>query len=96
MATAQANSQNILSHLDSPYQALYQHYLRVMTTIRKQEHGPEIVSQVIQKAIEAFKPKPRNMVAVPILQRVVLRLGDKARDSIFRRMFKIGSSPEVD
>src|SRR5947209_4854109 len=34
MATAQANSQDILSHPDSPYQALYQQYLWVMTTMR--------------------------------------------------------------
>jgi NAD(P)-dependent dehydrogenase (short-subunit alcohol dehydrogenase family) len=96
MATAQANSQEILSNPDSPYQALYQHYLRVMTTMRKQEPGPEIVSEVIQQAIEASIPKARYLVAVPILNRVVLRLGDKARDRIFRRMFKIGPSSEVD
>jgi NADP-dependent 3-hydroxy acid dehydrogenase YdfG len=94
MATAQANSQETFSDLDSPYQALYQQYLRVMTTMRKQEHGPEIVSQVVQQAIESSKPKARYLVAVPFSQRVVLRLGDAARDSIFRRMFKIGSSPE--
>jgi len=94
MATAQANSQETLSNPDSPYWALYQHYLRVMTTMRKQEPGPEIVSQVVQQAIEASKPKARYLVAVPFSQRVVLRLGDAARDRIFRRMFKEGSSPE--
>ncbi len=94
MTTAQANSQEILSDPDSPYQALYQHYLRVMTTMRKRESGPEIVSQVVQQAIEASNPKARYLVAVPFSQRVVLRLGDKARDGIFRRMFKIGSTPE--
>ena len=94
MATAQANSQDILSHPDSPYQALYQQYLRVMTTMRKQEHGPEIVSQVVQQAIETSTPKARYLVAVPFSQRVVLRLGDASRDRIFRRMLKEGSSPE--
>jgi NADP-dependent 3-hydroxy acid dehydrogenase YdfG len=94
MATAQANSQDLLSNPDSPYQALYQHYLRVMTTVRKREHVPEIVSQVVQQAIQASKPKARYLVAVPLSQRVVLRLGDVARDGIFRRMFKIGSTPE--
>jgi hypothetical protein len=68
----------------------------VMTTMRKSEPGPEIVSQVVQQAIEASIPKARYLVAVPILNRVVLRLGDKARDRIFRRMFKIGPSSEVD
>ena len=61
-----------------------------MTTMRKREHGPEIVSQVVQQAIEASKPKARYLVAVPFANRVVLRLGDAARDGIFKRMFKIG------
>jgi NAD(P)-dependent dehydrogenase (short-subunit alcohol dehydrogenase family) len=94
MATAQANAKEILSNPESPYQALYQHYLRVMTTMRKKEPGPEIVSQVVQQAIEASKPKARYLVAVPFSNKVVLRLGDGARDFIFWRMFKIGSSPE--
>lgn len=88
MATAQANSRETLANADSPYYGLYQHYLRVMTNIRKQAPAPESVSQVVQQAIEAAKPKARYMVAVPFSQKVVLRLGDRARDGIFRRMFK--------
>ena len=94
MATAQVNAKEILSNPDSQYRALYQHYLRVMTTMRKKEPGPEIVFQVVQQAIEAAKPKARYLVAVPFSNRVVLRLGDEARDGIFRRLFKIGPSPE--
>ena len=94
MATAQANAKEILSNPDSPYQALYQHYLRVTTTMRQHESGPEIVSQVVQQAIEASKPKTRYVVAVPFSNRLVLRLGDAARDFIFRRMFKIAPSVE--
>ena len=92
MTTAQANSQEIISNPDLPYHALYQHYLRVMTTMRKQEPAPEIVSRMVQRAIEASKPKARYLVAVPFSQRVVLHLGDAARDGLFRRMFKIGSN----
>jgi NADP-dependent 3-hydroxy acid dehydrogenase YdfG len=94
MATAQANAKEILSNPDSPYQALYQQYIRVTTTMRQQETGPEIVSQVVQQAIEASKPKARYIVAVPFSNRLVLRLGDAARDFIFRRMFKIAPSVE--
>jgi NADP-dependent 3-hydroxy acid dehydrogenase YdfG len=90
MATAQANSQETLANPDSPYHALYQHYLRVMTTMRKSEPGPEVVTQVVQHAIEASKPKARYQVAVPFSNRVVLRLADAARDALFKRMFKIG------
>ena len=94
MATAQANAKEILSNPDSPYQALYQQYIRVTTTMRQQETGPEIVSQVVQQAIEASKPEARYIVAVPFSNRLVLRLGDAARDFIFRRMFKIAPSVE--
>ena len=94
MATAQANSQETLSNPDSPYHALYQHYLQVMTTMRKSEPGPEIVSRVVQQAIEASKPKARYLVAVPFSNRVVLRLGDATRDTLFKRMFKIGQSAQ--
>ncbi len=91
MATAQANSQEILTNPDSPYHALYQHYQRTMTNMRKHNPKPEVVSQVVQKAIESSKPKARYLVAVPFSQRVVLRLGDGVRDGIFKRMFHISS-----
>ncbi len=94
MATAQANSQETLSDPDSPYHALYHQYLQVMRTMRKSESGPEIVSRVVQHAIEANIPKARYLVAVPFSQRVVLRLGDTTRDTLFKRMFKIGQSPQ--
>ena len=58
-ATAQAHAKEILSNPTSPYRALYQQYLQVTTTMRKQEAGPEIVSPVVQQAIEASKPKAR-------------------------------------
>jgi NADP-dependent 3-hydroxy acid dehydrogenase YdfG len=89
MTTAQANSQELLSNPDSPYHVLYQHYSRVMRNIRKHNPGPETVSRVVQQAIDAVKPKTRYMVAVPFSQKVVLRLGDRVRDGIFRRMFNI-------
>ncbi len=91
MATAQANSQETLANPDSPYHVLYQQYLHAMTTMRKQEPGPEAVSGVVQQAIETSKPKARYLVAVPFSQKVVLRLGGGVRDKIFRRMFKISS-----
>jgi short-subunit dehydrogenase len=93
MATAQANSQEILSNPGTPYHALYQHYQQAMTTIRKQQPGPETVSQVVQQAIEASTPKARYLVAVPFSNRVVLHLGESVRDTLFKRMFKIGQSP---
>ena len=92
MATAQANSKELLSNPDSPYRALYRHYQQAMTTMRKHDPDPQVVSHVVQQAIEAAKPKARYMVAVPFSQRIVLRLGDGIRDTIFKRMFNIRNS----
>ena len=94
MVTAQANALEIFSNPDSPYHDLYQRYLQIMTSMRKSEPGPEIVFHEVQQAIEASKPKARYLVAVLLSQRVVLRLGDEARECIFRRLFKVGLSPE--
>ena len=88
-ATAQAHAKEVLSNPDSPYRALYQQYLQVSTTMRRQEAEPEIVSQVVQQAIEASKPKARYLVAVPFSNRLVLHLGDSLRDVMFRRLLKI-------
>jgi hypothetical protein len=65
-----------------------------MTAMRHQEPGPEVVSRVVQQAIEAVKPKARYPVAVPYSNRLVLHLGDSARDFIFKRMLKIASATE--
>jgi NAD(P)-dependent dehydrogenase (short-subunit alcohol dehydrogenase family) len=92
MATAQAHAQATLSAPDSPYHALYQRYVQVMAAMREREPGPEVVSQVVQQAIEALHPKSRYLVAVPLSNRLALLLGDSVRDFIFRRMFKIAPS----
>jgi short-subunit dehydrogenase len=88
-ATAQAHAKEILSHPDSPYQALYQQFMQLTTTMRKSEPGPEIVSHVVQQAMEASKPKARYVVAVPFSLRFLLHLGDSVRDVILQRAFKM-------
>jgi NAD(P)-dependent dehydrogenase (short-subunit alcohol dehydrogenase family) len=87
--TAQANAQEIFAYPDSPYQALYKKYREVTAAMRRQEAGPEVVSWVIQRAIEVEKPKARYLVAVPFPGRLVLHSGDSAWDFVVRRMFKI-------
>jgi NADP-dependent 3-hydroxy acid dehydrogenase YdfG len=89
MATAQANAKDILANSTSPYQDLYQHYLHATTAMRRQELGPEVVSQVVQQAIETSNSKARYVVAVPFPNRFMLHLGDSARDLVFKRMLKI-------
>jgi NAD(P)-dependent dehydrogenase (short-subunit alcohol dehydrogenase family) len=86
---AQARAQAILSNPASPYQRLYQQDQRVSAAMRWQAPGPQVVSQVIQQAIETSRPKARYLVAVPFFGRLVLHLGDSVWDVVLRRMFKI-------
>jgi NAD(P)-dependent dehydrogenase (short-subunit alcohol dehydrogenase family) len=92
--TAQARAQAIFANSASPYHTLYQQDQQVSAVMRRQEPGPEVVSQVIQQAMEAAKPKARYLVAVPFSGRLVLHLGDAAWDFVLRRLFKIVSPAE--
>ncbi len=90
-ATAQMQAQAIFSDCNSPYYALYQQYLQVAANMRRQELGPEAVSQVVQQAIEAARPKARYLAGVPFINRLVSHLGDSTKDFIFMRLFKIAA-----
>jgi NAD(P)-dependent dehydrogenase (short-subunit alcohol dehydrogenase family) len=90
-ATAEVHAKSILANSDSPYHALYRSYENVSTKLRRGEPGPETVSEVVQKAIEAAKPKARYLAGVPFLTRVALRMGDSARDSVVGRMFGLAA-----
>jgi NAD(P)-dependent dehydrogenase (short-subunit alcohol dehydrogenase family) len=87
--TAYSCSQDILSNSASPYQPLYQKTDRLMASRRIQAPGPEIVSHVIQQAIETRKPKARYLAAVSIPDRLVLLLRDFIWDPVMRRALKI-------
>jgi short-subunit dehydrogenase len=90
-ATSQAYSEAILSNSSSAYYNLYQQFNQAMSRFRDQEVGPEVVSEAIQKAIETPNPRPRYLVAVPMMNRLVMYLGDSAKDFILRRTFKVNS-----
>jgi hypothetical protein len=57
--------------------------------MRDQESEPEIVSRVIQEAMENLKPKARYHAAIPFSGELILHLGDSVWDMALRRMFKI-------
>ncbi len=57
--------------------------------MHRDEPGPEAVSQAVQLAIEASRPKARYLVAFTFAGRLLLHLGDSVWDSVVRRMFKI-------
>ncbi len=92
--TVEVNAQEIFADPASPYQPLYQQYQQVTSGMRRQEPGPEAVSQVIQQAMEASRPKARYLVAVPFSGELVLHLGDSVWDLVLRRMFNIASAME--
>ena len=90
--TVEANAREIFSNPASPYQPLYQQYQQVTENLRRQEPGPKAVSEVVQRAIEAARPKARYLAGFPFSGRWVLHLGDSVWDLVVRRMFKIAAA----
>ncbi len=91
-ATADAHGHSIVSNPASPYRALYQVSDQFADSMRKNAPGPEVVSRVIQQAIQASKPKARYLVAIPFSGRVVLRLGESVWAMVLGRLFKFSAS----
>lgn len=91
-ATAQAHAQAILSNSVSPYRTLYRLSDEFSASMRNQEAEPQVVSQVIQQAIEAPKPKARYHANITLSGELALHLGDSIWDAALRRMFKVDSS----
>jgi NAD(P)-dependent dehydrogenase (short-subunit alcohol dehydrogenase family) len=87
--TVETNGQKIFSNPDSPYQPLYEQYQKVTADMRQQEPGPEVVSQVVQRAIKTSRPKARYLAGFPFSGRLVLHLGDSVWDLVVRQMFNI-------
>jgi hypothetical protein len=57
--------------------------------MRKDEPGPEVVSEVIEQAIKAVTPKSRYLAAIPLSGRLVIHLRDFVGGSVLKQMFKI-------
>lgn len=87
--TVEGNDQGIFTNLGSPYQPLYEQYRQVTAGMRQGEPGPEVVSRVVQQAIETPRPKARYLAGFPLSGRLVLHLGDSVWDLVVRQMFKI-------
>jgi hypothetical protein len=60
--------------------------------MRRKEPRPEIVSRIVQQAIESSRPKARYLAGFPFSGRLVLLLGDAVWDFVVRHMFKIASA----
>ena len=88
-ATVEANARTIFANSGSPYQSLYRQYEQVTADMRRQEAGPEVVSKIVQQAINTSRPKARYLAGFPFSGKLVLHLGDFVWDLVVRRMFKI-------
>jgi NAD(P)-dependent dehydrogenase (short-subunit alcohol dehydrogenase family) len=91
-ATVEANAQAIFANPDSPYQSLYRQVEQVTADMRRKEPGPEIVSRIVQQAMEAARPKTRYLAGFPVTGGLVLLLRDSVWDFVVRRMFKIAAA----
>lgn len=86
--TALAHAQNILSNSASPYRRLYQKSDEFAASMRRQKVGPEVISRVIQQAIEAPRPKARYLAGVAFSGKMMLLLRDLVWGLVLQRMFK--------
>ena len=91
---AAALNRETLANPTSPYRALYHQYAEVNASMRRGNPGPEVVSRVVLKAIEADRPKARYLAGFAFSGRLVIALRDFAWDPVIRQMFKIGSTIE--
>lgn len=87
--TAQMHAQAIIANPASPYRSLYRRSDEFSASMRQQETGPEIVSQVIQQAIESSKPKVRYHANIPFSAALLMmHLGDPLWNLVLKHLFK--------
>jgi NAD(P)-dependent dehydrogenase (short-subunit alcohol dehydrogenase family) len=88
-ATVEARARDIFSNPGSPYRPLYIQYQQVTAKMRLHEPGPDVVSRVVQQAIEDPRPRARYIAGFPFSGRLVLHLGNSVWDHVVRQMFRI-------
>jgi NAD(P)-dependent dehydrogenase (short-subunit alcohol dehydrogenase family) len=89
--TVNATSGTIINNKNSIYYGLYKNFIAYLTATRRSSAGPEVVSSVIQRAIEAKRPAARYMANVPFAMKFLLSLGDVPKDLFFKTALKIKS-----
>lgn len=93
--TAQLHALPVFSNPSSPYRPLYEKSEQFAAGMRHRQPGPEEVSDVIRRAMEAGHPKVRYTAAIPFSGRLVIGLRDLVWDLVARQMFGI-QEPSVN
>jgi NADP-dependent 3-hydroxy acid dehydrogenase YdfG len=86
--TVHAHGDLITTNSASPYHPLYRKYQQVSDGMRGKEPGLEVVSKVIQHAMESSNPKARYVAGFPFSGRIFLHLGDSVWNFSVRQLFK--------
>lgn len=81
----------ILMNPSSPYLPLYQKHTLVSDNMRVNEPGPEVVFNVIQKAIRTSSPKARYLAGMNFPGRMVIILRDYFWDLVVKQLYRISA-----
>ncbi len=84
-------SPEILSNPASPYRTLYENFRQLGARMHAHGADPRVVSRVIQRAIEARRPKARYPAAIDFSGQLAMALGPAVWDRVLRRMLKIAA-----
>ncbi len=83
--TARAQAMGVMANPGSTYRDLYRRMEQFLERSYRSAPGPEVVSQVVQRAIEAQRPRARYPVA-GVAERLLPWLGDAMLDRLIARL----------
>ena len=89
--TALARSQTIVSNPASPYHGIYRGFGQFAAGQQRQAAEAGEVSKVVEKALEAARPKRRYLAAVRFSRRLSMGLADPVWEWVLRQMLNTGT-----
>lgn len=87
--TVQSHTRDTSSDLASPYQPLYQKFFKFNADMSQNASSPEVVSRVIQQALEVPNPKARYLAGVDFSGRLAIYLRDFLWDYVVKSLFQV-------